>query len=241
MHHEDPLNPHLGEPQRQRSGCLTAALVLAAAATLSILGTIAGAWLLTARISDQVKKQALEVAERIEKNLGFRPEVRVDGVVLIGALQPAAEIVTATTEILARERWSHTWLGSTKRIELEAVFVARAGFTADKPFRIGLDGRTGAIGADFPTPRLLSLEMGDPKILRDEDGLWNKLTEADREEAFRRLRAQAREQAETSDFLHRARKEFEARVKALLQGQPLPTEETLPSSPLSGQFPWPSP
>jgi len=238
MPDEHPLTPSPTSRPRRSSGCLIAALVFAAAAILSVLGTIGGAWLLTARISHAALAQAREAAGRFEEALGFRPEVRVDGVVVAGAVTPAAEIVTSTREILARHRWSHTWLGSTKQIELEALFTARAGFTPDAPFRIGIDGRSGAIGADFPALRLLSLEMGDPKILRDESGLWNKLTPADREEAFRALRARAREEAESSAFLHKARTEFEGRVKALLQGRP-PPGENLPSP--SGQSPSPAP
>lgn len=219
-------------PRRRRlPGCVIIALTLLGAAALSVIAAALAAWLVIARVSKEAREMATTLAYKVRQELGIEPEVRVDGVVVIQGVRPAMEVVTSSSEILARHRWSHRWLGSTKHLELEAVFVARFGFTPEKPLRLAIDGTTSTVAAEIPSPMLLSLEMGDPKILRDEDGLWNRLTAADREEAFRALREQARQKAESPSHVQQARAVLESRILAILHDRPTsstPAGQTAP-------------
>jgi len=217
MSDDNPLSP---PPSRPKEGCGTVILWVAIAAVLSGLVTLAAVWLLSLRVTDEIRAFSEGVADRFEAALQIRPEVRVDGIVVVEGSSPILEVATAQKELLARYRWSHTHLYSTKTIEIEAPFIAKAGFSLEEPLRIRVDPRTRELNADFPSPRLLSLEMGDPKILTDEDGFWNKLTAADREEAFRELRASAVKKLEASNFLGQARRETEARFRELLAPVP---------------------
>jgi hypothetical protein len=215
-------NPLIHTPSKRPHGCIVAAFWVAVAAGLSLGCAALAAWLLTARISEETRALAREVAGRFETTFNFRPEVRVDGVVVVEGYSPILQIVTAETKVLARHRWSHTYLYSTKTLEIEAPFTAKAGFDMENPIRLRIEGNSRVVGADLPPPSVLSFEMGELNILRDEDGLWNKLTAEDRESAIRELRAKARADLEASAFLARARNETEERVRALLRQPPGP-------------------
>jgi hypothetical protein len=192
---------------------------LAMVLSLAITGAVI--LLLHARIGADARAAAAAVAGRIEAALNVRPEVRVDGVVVIESRSPVLEIATARSEVLVRHRWENTRLYSTKSLEIEAPFTVKAGFDLrDSPLRIGIDSRTGTTQTDLPPPKILSIEMGDPKILRDESGLWNKLTPADRQEAIKTLKSLAREKAVRAGIPDDARREAESRIRKILEQPP---------------------
>ncbi len=62
--------------------------------------------------------------------------------------------------------------------------------------------------------------MSDVSIPRDEDGFWNKLTQEDREQAFRELEEAARRQFAESDLVAAASREGEVRVRDLIPPRP---------------------
>jgi hypothetical protein len=157
----------------------------------------------------------------------MRPEIRVDGLVIIEASTPVLEIATVSRTIIVRHRWTQTWLYSTKVLEVEAPFTAKAGFVLNEPFRLRIDPHTKIVSADLTAPAILSTEMGEIKILSDEDGLWNKLTPSDREEALRALRAQADKQFSESPILHQARQEAESRIRQILEPEKYPAKGSI--------------
>jgi hypothetical protein len=214
-------NPLTGGTAPRGTGCGTAAMWASLAAVLSVAITGAVILLLHVRISADARAAAASVADRIEAAFNVRPEVRVDGVVVIESRGPVLEIATARTEVLVRHRWRHTHLYSTKHLEIEAPFTVKAGFDLrETPLRIGMDSQTGTTQTDLPAPQILSIEMGDPKILRDESGFWNKLTPADRQEAFTVLKTLAREQTTRAGLLDDARREAESRIREILEQPP---------------------
>ncbi|GAB4176121.1 MAG: hypothetical protein Fur0032_16010 [Terrimicrobiaceae bacterium] len=185
-------------------------------AVASVVLSAAVIYFLLSRVTEDVRALAEEVALRFEGAMQFRPEIRVDGHVVVEATMPEFEIVTASQEGIARYRWSNTYLYSTKEIEIEAPFIAKAGFVLSDPLRIRIEPRTRLLSADIPKASILSLEMGDPRILKDEDGLWNKLTKEDRETAFRELRKIAENKVHASKLTAKATVEAEARIRELL-------------------------
>lgn len=186
-------------------------------ALLATVLTLVAVFFFTTRISADVQNMADDLAKKFEKTFNMRPEIRVDGLVIIEASTPVLELATASRKILVRHRWTQTWLYSTKVLEVEAPFTAKAGFVLKEPFRLRIDPHTKIVTADLTAPEILSTEMGEIKILTDEDGLWNKLTPSDREEALRALRAQADKQFAESPILHEARQEAESRIRQILE------------------------
>ncbi len=223
MPDDNPLVDRPLPPRERVSGCAAVAMWIALAAVLTVALTTGLIAFLGWRISDDSRRAAIELADRFEKAFQFTPEVRVSSVVVVEATRPVVELVTAEKQFIVRHTWENQWLHSTKRVEIEATFTARAGFDLDQPFRLTIDATTGVVGADFPAPKLLSLGMGSVRVLRDEDGLWNKLTEADRTAAFKELEAEADRQAAASHILQEASAEAQRRVKELIRSRPSPT------------------
>jgi Protein of unknown function (DUF4230) len=199
-----------------RFGCLSILGWVIAAAALTVALTLLLFWRMSLEITQDSRRMAESIAAGFDRALNFTPQISVDSVVIIAANAPVLELVTVQKQALVRTRWTHTWLHSTKNLELEATFTARAGFDLRDPIRINIDPRTRFVSADLPPPKLLSLGMGDVRVLQDEDGLWNKLTAQDREQAFRVLEEKARKIFTESNLLAEARLEAEKRVRELI-------------------------
>ncbi|MFZ4682004.1 MAG: DUF4230 domain-containing protein [Terrimicrobiaceae bacterium] len=211
-----PDNDPLTRP-RQKSGCLTVFAWVALAGAVSILLTVLVIWRTGSIVTEEARQMAASVAADFQRTLNFTPEVRVDSVVIVAGTTPALELATATKQALVRHRWTHTWLQSTKNLEIEATFTAKAGFDLSQPFRIQINPETKWISAELPQPKILSIGMSDVRIIRDEDGLWNKLTAQDREEAFRALEKEADKKFAASNLVSEALFEGEKRFQEVLK------------------------
>jgi hypothetical protein len=200
----------------RKFGCLGVLAWVMAAGALTVALTLLLFWRVSAEITEEARRMGESIAAGFDQALKFTPQISVDSVVIVAANTPVFELVTLQKQTLVRLRWTHTWLYSTKNLELEATFTARAGFDLRDPIRINIDPRTRFISADLPPPKLLSLGMGDVRVIQDDDGLWNKLTSQDREQAFRALEEKARKTFAESKLLPEARLEGEKRIRELI-------------------------
>lgn len=206
---DDPL-------MNSRDGCRTIVGSVLVAGAVTLLIVLVLFWRMSMQVTDGARRLADSVATTFREALNFTPEIRVQNVVLIAANTPVLELVTLKRDALVRHTWTHTWLHSTKTLELEATFTARAGFDLGRQFSVEIDPTTGALLANFPPPRLLSLSMSNLRILRDDDGFWNKLTAEDREHAIHELEERARQQFAETNLLPAARNAADEQIKALL-------------------------
>jgi len=186
------------------------------AGTLSLIISGLAVVYLMARIPMEARQYAEQVAESFRQQLNFTPEVRVDGLVLVHGSDPTLEIITSRSSLTAHYKWSHTFLYSTKSLEMSAPFTAIYGFTIDQPFRIRIEPQTRAVDLDVPQTQLLALEMGDVDIHTDSDGLWNQLTAEDREEALRQLRSRAESRAKSLGEINSAKRRTEEVLTSVL-------------------------
>jgi hypothetical protein len=212
MSNSDPLSPR----KAGNFGCLRILGWVILAAGLTVVLTLLLFWRMGAEVTQEARRVAESLAADFDRLFQFTPQISVDSVVVVAANTPVLELVTTQRQVLVRHRWSHTWLHSTKNLEVEATFTAKAGFDLKEPFRINIDPRTGYISAELPPPKLLSIGMSDVRILQDEDGFWNKLTVEDRQTAFRALEDKARKKISGSKLLPEAKLQAEKQVRELL-------------------------
>ena len=212
MSDSDPLSRAKGS----KFGCLSILGWVILAATLTVGLTLLLFWRMGAEVTQEARRMAESLASDFDRVFQFTPQISVDSVVVVAANTPVLELVTTQRELLVRHRWSHTWLHSTKNLEVEATFTAKAGFDLKEPFRINIDPRTGYVSAELPPPKLLSLGMSDVRVLQDEDGFWNKLTAEDRQTAFRALEEKARKKVSTSKLLPEAGLQAEKQIRELI-------------------------
>jgi hypothetical protein len=127
------------------------------------------------------------------------------------------EVAAVSREMFIDHSWQQTWLGSTRTIQIQGVFTAKAGSDLREPFRIDIVRRPLHAVARVPPPKILSIDMKEYKILKDENGWWNSVTPRDREEAVRQIRAEAIDKATHSGLLEESRASVEARVREIVE------------------------
>lgn len=160
---------------------------------------------------------ATNVASGIKEAFNFTPKVHINETVVIEQNTPILEIAIVSRELMVEYSWSHQWLGSTKTIALRGTFTAKAGFDLHGPFTITIRKFPLRVDATMPAPKLLSVQMNSYKIILDENGWWNRISDADRETAVQELQRIAREKAQNSGMLTDARSTIEQRIKEIVE------------------------
>jgi len=108
---------------------------------------------------------------------------------------PVLELATVRREFAHDYEWEHQWLGSTKRLHLRGRFAAKAGYDLNENFYFEIDSNNLQVEVSLPEPRVLGVEMINYRA-EEEEGFWNKLSAAEREEAVNALLASARAAAD---------------------------------------------
>lgn len=159
---------------------------------------------------------ARSLADGVAHAFNFTPQVKIEETVVIEQNTPIAELATVARDLMVEYSWSHRWLGSTKTITLRGTYTAKAGFDLKEPFSLTIRESPLRVEASMPAPKLLSLQMNSYMILEDESGWWNRISDADREQAVRELQHVAQEKAKNSGMLDEARSTIEQRIKEIV-------------------------
>lgn len=145
------------------------------------------------------------IAEVFVDLLHVRPEVREGTKVVWGQTSARTEVMVAAKKITVEYDWEHEWLGSRKVIRLEQTYEVKAGFDLEKSFWVEMGPGEGQVRAHLPEPEILAVSPEGEVSYRDEDGWWNKVTDADRSKALSALAGEARRRGESGPFLREAR------------------------------------
>jgi len=189
-------------------------LVIATAVILVIAAATAAFYMVAVKAPADL---AHKTAQGMREFFNFTPQVRINQTIVIEQTTPILEVATVSREMFIDHSWQQTWLRSTKIIQIQGVFTAKAGFDLRQPFRIDIERRPLRVVARVPPPKLLSIDMKGYEVLRDEDGWWNSVTPQDREEAVRQIRAEAIEKAQRSGLLEEAQASLEARIREIVE------------------------
>ena len=153
------------------------------------------------------------VANSFRSAFNFRPQVTISDVVVLEQSSPIAELAMESKRVFAQHIYQSTWAYSTKTMEMYGVFTAKAGFDLTQPFVVKIQRMPLKVFVKLPQPTLLSLQMDNYHILRDEDGYWNKLDASEREGAVTELQKNARQKVLGSPLLSEAKTELEKRIR----------------------------
>lgn len=167
-----------------------------------------------------------DLAQRLADGLGVTPKITVRSDVVVEQSRDVLEL--ATVERIARVNhvYVHTWLGSTKELRLRGDFRVKAGFDLSQGFEIDIDEVPGRdaprVSVRLPDPEILSLEMIDLRVEEDE-GIWNRVQPAERQQSIRDLQRLARREAERAGILDQARDSFQRQIQSALLEELAPT------------------
>lgn len=189
-------------------------LAIAAAVVLIIVAVTIAFYVVVVKVPSDL---AYKTAEGMRQFFNFTPQVRINQTIVIEQITPILEVATVSREMFIDHSWQQTWMGSTKTIQIQGVFTAKAGFDLREPFRIDIEKRPLHVVAWVPPPKLLSIDMKEYKVLKDENGWWNSVTLQDREEAVRQIRAEAIEKAKHSGLLEESQASVEERIREIVE------------------------
>jgi hypothetical protein len=196
---------------------VAAAIVIASVACAIYFLAVKGPLALVHGAKEETFDSAQRMANGFKNVFNFTPQITVNGVTEVVQANSVMELATVSQGVVEHYEWSQSWFGSTKDMELQGIYQAKAGFDLRAPFRISVtDGR---ITATLPDPKLLSIEMTNYKVLRDESGWWNKITSDDREKAIAAMQDEARSKAEQSGILTEAKTRFKAQFCEVIKGE----------------------
>lgn len=192
----------------------TIRVVVALVILLIAIGVVWGVNVMFVKVPEQL---ARSTADGIRSVFNFTPRVSINQTIVIEQTTPILEVATVSRDLFIDHTWQHTWLGSTKTIQLRGVFTAKAGFDLREPFSINIERDPLRVEAMVPPPRLLSIEMKDYAIVRDESGWWNSVSAEDREDAVRDMRAEAIDQATHSGLLEESAMTVRDRIRDIVE------------------------
>lgn len=190
---------------------------------VSILGIVAallliGGSIFTYRLLIKTPVElAHATADGIREMFQVTPRVSVNEIIIIEQATPILELGTVSRRMMVDHEWSHSWLGSTKTLHVRGTFRAAAGYNLQEPWSFEITPNPLKITARLPEPRLLSVQMDSFAVVTDENGWWNRITEADRSEAVMALVTLAKKKAVTSGILDDVRSSAEDRIRELVQ------------------------
>lgn len=154
-------------------------------------------------------KTGSEVAKALKEALNFNGTITVNKTIFIQGDRNITELAIREKNITHKYSMTHKWMGSTKKIVLRGDFRCKAGYDLTStivdpknPWGLDIsnDGKT--VTVRMPQPSILSVEMTDYKIVEDSNGLWNKISKDDRENAVNALQRGARQELEKTGILN---------------------------------------
>ena len=132
--------------------------------------------------------------------------------------EKVANLVTVERTFEYEYRYSTTWWWSRKTLILKAAYRAHGGINLEgpEPLRIIIPaGNKGPITAEGLHGKLISCEMveGSLRIVKDDAGIWNRLTSEDAAIAVNQLNENARKHIMESGLKHQAEENFLKRLR----------------------------
>jgi hypothetical protein len=171
--------------------------------------------IIPARLAEKSYEGAKQIGRDISKVLQFTPEIKVNNTIVLRQQTPILELATVSQKFQHQYDWMNTWMGSTKKINISGVFEAKAGF--DLAQKCSIDIREDVAYVTFPPAQILSVEsMGDLKF-RDEHGVWNWISNEDREAAVNAFQQDARRYAEQAEFIKQAEVNVQEQLRKIFE------------------------
>ena len=182
-----------------------------------LIVTSATAYILLVYIPARVAQQTYDGAKQIGRDIAdvFRitPQVTVNNTIVLQQQTPILELATVSQKFRHHYDWTNTWLGSTKKINIQGTFEAKAGFDLNEKFTVDISSNRAVV--TLPQPKLLSLEPSGDVRFTDENGVWNWVDAADRSKAMNAFTTDARRYGEQGKFVAQAQTEMEKKLKEI--------------------------
>ncbi len=166
-----------------------------------------------ARLAEKTYDGARQIGKDIADVFKITPQVTVNNTVVLQQQTPILELATVSHKFRHQYDWTNTWLGSTKKINIQGTFEAKAGFDLNERFKVDISANRAVV--TLPRPKLLSLEPEGDVRFTDENGVWNWVDAADRSRAMNAFTRDARRYGQEGKFVAQARIEMETKLREI--------------------------
>ncbi len=197
-------------------------VALIVAATIVVIFLRLESW--PARTAGQTNAEL----ERLGKNIRaafidighLQPRITINDRVYMEQTTPLSELVVLSRRIEVEHELLHTWAGSSKRVKLHGIFLAKAGFDLRKG--LSIDVHPDRITVQLPHAQILGIEQQQVDVLAFENGLWNRISGQDVQRELSRLPDLARKKAAETGLPAEAEKTLHQQLEQRIQtSQPL--------------------
>ncbi len=157
---------------------------------------------------DLVKTFALE----LQKLFLSEPRISVNRRVVQVGGESIRELALYKETVLIKEDWTSTRWKSTKIFRVQQPFTVKAGFDLNR-LKLEFDPIKKQVTVTISESTIVSVEYaGDYEILKEEHGLWNRISLTERDQILNSLPQKAQEEAEHLQLREKA----SARLQKLL-------------------------
>jgi len=163
-----------------------------------------------ARVAQQTYDGAKQIGRDIADVFKITPQITVNNTVVLQQQTPILELATVSQKFRHHYDWTNTWLGSTKKINIQGTFEAKAGFDLNEKFSVDISANRAIV--TLPQPKLLSMEPSGDVRFTDESGVWNWVDAADRSRAMNAFTRDARRYGQEGKFVAQAKTEMEKKL-----------------------------
>jgi hypothetical protein len=147
----------------------------------------------------------------------LQPRITINNRTVVDEATPTAELAILSKQLKVKREFLHTWAGSSKRIKLSGIFLAKAGF--DLRQDVNVDVQPEEILIQVPHAEILGIEEKHVDVLSLENGLWNHISGADLEKELAQLPEMARRQALETDLPAEAEQELQRQLSKRIRAR----------------------
>jgi hypothetical protein len=150
----------------------------------------------------------------------LQPRIKINDRVYLEQTIPTSELVVLSRRVEVEHELQHSWAGSSKRVKLHGTYLVKAGFDLRQDFSV--DIRPESIVVRVPHAEILGVEQQHVDVLEFENGLWNRISEADVQSELDTLPQLARQKATEAGLAAEAETSLQEQLKARIRvTQPL--------------------
>lgn len=145
---------------------------------------------------ESVENMIRTFGAELKKLFGSEPRISVQRRVIQTGGTAVRELALYKETVLISEEWANTTWKSTKKLHVQQPFILKAGFDLNR-LKFDVDPEKQQLTVTISESTLVNLEYaGDYEVLKEEHGLWNRISAEERDAVLNSIPQKAQEHAE---------------------------------------------
>jgi hypothetical protein len=156
------------------------------------------------------------LGSELRKLFGSEPRISLQRRVIQTGGAAVREIALYKETILIDEEWENTSWKSTKKMRVQQPFTLKAGFDLNR-LKFEVDPERERVTVTISEATVVNVEYaGEYQVMKEEHGLWNRISTAERDAVLNSLPQKAREEAEQLQLRDKAAEQLKLFLRPLL-------------------------